>query len=398
MAKVMRDRRTGESLGFAFLECVSRPAAQNLLNNYDGKQITENMILRLNWAAFSHGRPAGGEPPPEQDAQPGGEGPELYSIFVGDMALNVTDLHLQNHFRQFFLSVNSAKVITDRLTGKSKGYGFVRFLSSEERDRALRHMDGHIMGGKAISVSEATLKKYKSDGTFYPSDLDPNNHTVFVGNVNQQVEQEDLLQFFRRCGDITDVKLLRTKGCAFVTYASRSSAERAIRELHGKILNNCAIRLSWGRRTKARRDRATDEPLPPPYLPLLSPGGMRLPPPMYPHHDYPTPQDTLPWHSRQGGLQQGGLQQGGVPQGGMPLNLMHPLQPLPAGSLSDLLSNPVAPSLFDEQSLGAYGYMGGGMHQGLPQLPQRVPSVSEALQAFAHLAMGHPPSPGPHSY
>jgi RNA recognition motif-containing protein len=65
------------------------------------------------------------------------------------------------------------QVITDRLTGKSKGYGFVRFLSSEERDRALRHMDGHIMGGKAISVSEATLKKYKSDGAPPPPPSPP---------------------------------------------------------------------------------------------------------------------------------------------------------------------------------------------------------------------------------
>ena len=60
------------------------------------------------------------------------------------------------------------QVITDRLTGKSKGYGFVRFTSVEERDSALRHMDGQMMGGKAISVSEATLKKYKSDGAAYP--------------------------------------------------------------------------------------------------------------------------------------------------------------------------------------------------------------------------------------
>jgi len=45
-----------------------------------------------------------------QRRQPGGEGPELYSIFVGDMALKITDQQLQDHFKQFFPSVNSAKV------------------------------------------------------------------------------------------------------------------------------------------------------------------------------------------------------------------------------------------------------------------------------------------------
>ncbi len=51
----------------------------------------------------------------QQEQQPsayGGEGPELYSIFVGDMALKVTDQQLQDHFQQFFPSVNSAKVTT----------------------------------------------------------------------------------------------------------------------------------------------------------------------------------------------------------------------------------------------------------------------------------------------
>lgn len=72
-------------------------------------------------------------------------------------------------------------------------------------------------------------------GQFYPSDLDPNNTTAFVGNVNEDVTEEDLNQVFWRCGDIRNIKLLRAKGCAFVTYSERSSAERAIKELHGKV-------------------------------------------------------------------------------------------------------------------------------------------------------------------
>ena len=118
-------------------------------------------------------------------------------------------------------------------------------------------------------------------GLFHPSDLDPSNTTAFVGNVNSDVTEEDLSQVFRRCGDIVSIKLLRAKGCAFVTYAERSSAERAIVELHGKVaslgccvsswrvccacgplgqhsaylqvIKNCAIRLCWGRRNSQFR-------------------------------------------------------------------------------------------------------------------------------------------------
>ena len=57
----MRDRQTGLSQGFAFLEFTSHLAAQEVLNMYDGKQIPNTShVLRLNWAAFGLGRSAEG--------------------------------------------------------------------------------------------------------------------------------------------------------------------------------------------------------------------------------------------------------------------------------------------------------------------------------------------------
>lgn len=53
----MRERQTGLSQGFAFLEFTSRTAAQEVLNAFDGKQIPNTThVLRLNWAAFGLGR------------------------------------------------------------------------------------------------------------------------------------------------------------------------------------------------------------------------------------------------------------------------------------------------------------------------------------------------------
>ena len=71
-------------------------------------------VFRLNWAAYGVGK-----------AQPAGE--DCASLFVGDLAPDVSDIILQEYFRQFYPSVRSAKVITDAATGRSKGYGFVRF-------------------------------------------------------------------------------------------------------------------------------------------------------------------------------------------------------------------------------------------------------------------------------
>ena len=54
------------------------------------------------------------------------------------------------------------QVITDPLTGRSKGYGFVRFGNEAERDRSLTEMSGHIINSRPIRVSVATAKKSQS--------------------------------------------------------------------------------------------------------------------------------------------------------------------------------------------------------------------------------------------
>ena len=63
-----------------------------------------------------------------------------HSVFVGDLAPEVTDQSLQDEFRQFFPSVRGAKVISDMVTNRSKGYGFVRFGDEEERNRAIAEL------------------------------------------------------------------------------------------------------------------------------------------------------------------------------------------------------------------------------------------------------------------
>jgi RNA recognition motif-containing protein len=59
-------------------------------------------------------------------------------------------------------SAPMSQVITDPLTSRSKGYGFVRFGSEAERDRALGEMSGHFISNRPIRVSLATAKKSSS--------------------------------------------------------------------------------------------------------------------------------------------------------------------------------------------------------------------------------------------
>ena len=63
------------------------------------------------------------------------------SIFVGDLGPKVTDEQLRSTFAAYFPRVRGAKVVLDQATGKSKGFGFVRFGTQAEADKVLARMN-----------------------------------------------------------------------------------------------------------------------------------------------------------------------------------------------------------------------------------------------------------------
>jgi cold-inducible RNA-binding protein len=75
-------------------------------------------------------------------------------LFVGSLSYSVNDDQLKDAFAQAG-NVVSAKVIVDRETGRSKGFGFVEMASEEEAKAAISMMDGKELEGRAIAVSEA---------------------------------------------------------------------------------------------------------------------------------------------------------------------------------------------------------------------------------------------------
>ncbi|NCC61381.1 MAG: RNA-binding protein [Verrucomicrobiae bacterium] len=75
-------------------------------------------------------------------------------IYVGNIAFNTTEDDLQEAFQQFG-SVTSAAVITDRHTGRSKGFGFVEMDNDEEARTAISTLNGQEVGGRRVVVSEA---------------------------------------------------------------------------------------------------------------------------------------------------------------------------------------------------------------------------------------------------
>jgi RNA recognition motif-containing protein len=79
-------------------------------------------------------------------------------LYVGNLTYSVTDSELQEMF-QAHGNVQSAQVIMDRDTGRSKGFGFVEMGSDQEAQAAIAAMNGKEMGGRALTVNEARPKE-----------------------------------------------------------------------------------------------------------------------------------------------------------------------------------------------------------------------------------------------
>lgn len=310
--KLIKEKiQQGYNAGYCFIEFPSLELASSALSSNGTKIPNTNKSLKLNWASGAQGNGHSSHNNGSAGVRDTRNG-EI-SIFVGDLAPDVTDTILYEFFGTKYSSVSGTKIMIDQQTGGSKGYGFVRFLNELEQQRALVEMQGAILNGRPIRVSTAVPKnrqqqqgsiqqqQYGMRQQFHPHQqiqsqqtlnsipqnaqsqqilnsleaqyqppltqfTDPNNTTVFIGGLSSMVTEEELRLYFQPYGDITYVKIPIGKGCGFVQYVTRQSAELAISKMQGYPIGNSRIRLSWG--------RSNSNPKPQPYqkqpeLPLL---------------------------------------------------------------------------------------------------------------------------------
>ena len=84
------------------------------------------------------------------------------NMYVSNLSFHTTDDDLRKLFEQFG-AVSSAKVITDRDTGKSRGFGFVEMNSDAEANAALKGLNNKEVEGRALSVTVAREKSSRSN-------------------------------------------------------------------------------------------------------------------------------------------------------------------------------------------------------------------------------------------
>jgi cold-inducible RNA-binding protein len=86
-------------------------------------------------------------------------------IYVGGLPYATTDAQLQEIFSAHG-TVESARVITDKFTGRSRGFGFVEMASQEEAQKAIQALNGTDLDGRNLTVNEARPQEKRSGGGF----------------------------------------------------------------------------------------------------------------------------------------------------------------------------------------------------------------------------------------
>ena len=87
----------------------------------------------------------------------------MKKLYIGGLSYNVTKDELEKIFSEYG-SVSDAIIISDKYTGRSKGFGFVEMENSSEADKAIKELDGKSIQGRSIRVNEARPKTNYSDG------------------------------------------------------------------------------------------------------------------------------------------------------------------------------------------------------------------------------------------
>ena len=87
----------------------------------------------------------------------------MTNIYVGNLSFDVTEAQLQEAFGAHG-TVSKANLVTDRMTGRSRGFGFVEMPNDEEGNAAIEALNGSDMGGRTITVNVARPKTDRPRG------------------------------------------------------------------------------------------------------------------------------------------------------------------------------------------------------------------------------------------
>ncbi|KAG6771885.1 hypothetical protein NC652_016545 [Populus alba x Populus x berolinensis] len=197
--------------------------------------------------------------------------PDL-QLFVGNLPFNVNSAQLADLFKSAG-NVEMVEVKYDKVTGRSRGFGFVTMSTIEEVEAASQQFNGFELDGRPLRVNsgpppprETSFSRSPQRETSFSrgpgargGETFESSNRVYVGNLSWNVDDSALESLFREKGKVMDAKVIydrdsgRSKGFGFVSYSSAEEVEDAVDSLNGAELDGRAIRVSVAEAKPRRR-------------------------------------------------------------------------------------------------------------------------------------------------
>lgn len=216
-----RNKQSGQLEGYGFLDFENSTDANQVMLQLKDTPIphASGARFRLNLAASR----------PDSDTKTLQQA-NGFQAYVGNLPAVVTDDRLLMFFKRHFPQTLSARLICDP-SGRSKGFGFVRFNTFQEVKDAIRKLNGSTEFGRPMKVSEATANRMYTQ----KAATDTSTTTLFIKDIDPEIVIENTLRHhFQPYGNVLKVKIVEGHAdWAYVTMETRLEAESARNALQG---------------------------------------------------------------------------------------------------------------------------------------------------------------------
>ncbi|XP_057984300.1 polyadenylate-binding protein 7 [Malania oleifera] len=240
----------GKSKGYGFVQFQSEESANAAIENLNGSNFGDKQIYVGKFVKKSD------RIVPNPDAK-------YTNLYVKNLDLDLTEKLLEEKFSEFGKIVSL--IISKDDNGNSKGFGFVNFENPDDARRALQAMNESQLGSKVMYVARAQKRAEREqilrrqfEEKRREQILKCKGSNVYVKNIDDDVNDDELREHFSQCGTITSAKLMRddrgiSKGFGFVCFSTPEEANKAVATLHGYMFHRKPLYVAIAQRKDERQ-------------------------------------------------------------------------------------------------------------------------------------------------
>lgn len=211
--RVCRHAITRRSLGYSYVNFHTIRDAERVLDTMNYTLIKGRMC-RLMWSQR------------DPSLRKSGEG----NVFIKNLDPTIDSKDLFDTF-SIFGNIISCKVVTDRQSGKSKGYGFVHFETQEAANEAIAKVNGNVISGRVVYVGNFVKRDQRVKSMQWTN--------LYMKNVPFAWDEAKIKEVCAQFGEISSVKVMfddttsKSKGFGYVDFKEHESAKKCVDTMHG---------------------------------------------------------------------------------------------------------------------------------------------------------------------